>query len=115
MFINEERPPFDDVLEDIENILTISNSFNIRDVKTTQCSVQFKAMDFDFDILPAANFTKGLRLDTINIQQQRVLAEIKRDPKKGYMYSSSLAEAATRFMTKQNGFANEMVRIAKFW
>lgn len=82
-------------------------------------SVQFKALDFDFDILPAANFTVGLQADgdeLIDIQQKQVLARIKQDPEKyGYLYSSSLADAAIRFMERQIGFVNETVRIAKFW
>ncbi|XP_055298386.1 2'-5'-oligoadenylate synthase 1A-like [Sitodiplosis mosellana] len=119
LFINDERPMFGDVLEDFDNILTMTDSFNIRDVHVTKYSIQFKALGFEFDVLPAANFTKGLQLqgDTlIDIQQQRVLEHIAQDPKKyGYMYSSSLAEAAVRFMKQQDGFVNEMVRIAKFW
>lgn len=88
-------------------------------MRRTKYSVQFKNLDFEFDILPAANFTNGLQADgdeLIDIQQQRVLEQIKKDPNKyGYMYSSSLASAVTRFMKRQHGFVNEMVRIAKFW
>ncbi|XP_031640198.1 2'-5'-oligoadenylate synthase-like protein 2 [Contarinia nasturtii] len=120
LFINgDELPPFKHVLDDFDNILTMTNSYQIRDVRTTKYSIQFKAKNFDFDILPAVNFTEGLRGDgdrLIDIQQQKVLELIRRDPKKnGYMYSSSLADAATRWMKRQDGFVNEMVRIAKFW
>ncbi|XP_055298389.1 2'-5'-oligoadenylate synthase 2-like [Sitodiplosis mosellana] len=119
LFINDERPKFEDVLDDFEDILTMTDSFNDKDMKKTPYSIQFKAFGLKFDVLPAANFTKGLQLQgdsLINTQQQRVLAHIKQDPKKyGYMYSSSLAEAAVRFMKRQDGFVNEMVRIAKFW
>ncbi|XP_055298394.1 uncharacterized protein LOC129566463 [Sitodiplosis mosellana] len=119
LFINDERPMFGDVLDDFENILTMTDSFNIRDVHKTKHSIQFKALGFEFDILPAANFTNGLQLQgdaLINTQQQRVLAYIKKDPKKyGYMYSSSLTDAVIRFMKRQDGFVNEMVRIARFW
>lgn len=119
LFINDEQPTFNSVLDDFENILNITDSFKIRDVHTTKYSIQFKALDFDFDILPAANFTVGLQADgdkLIDIQQQRVLTRIEQDPEKyGYLYSSSLAEASIRFMKSQNGFVNEMVRISKFW
>lgn len=119
LFINDEQPPFKDVLEDFENILNMTDSFNIRDVHKTRYSVQFKALEFEFDILPAANFTKGLQADgdvLIDIQQERVLRIIEQDPKKnGYMYSSSLAFSVIRFMKQQNGFVNQMVRLAKFW
>lgn len=119
LFINNELPLFEDVLDEWKDILTMTDSYQIRDVHTTKYSLQFKAFDFEFDILPAVNFTVGMQLDgdtLINIQQQRVLAHIKKDPKKySYPYSSSLADASNRFMERQNGFVNEMVRIAKFW
>lgn len=119
IFFNGERPPFKGILDDFENIFTLTDSFKIRDVHKTKYSIQFKAMDFEFDILPAANFTVGLQLDgdtMIDIQRQLVLQQIEKDPKKnGYMYSSSLADAAVRFMKGQSGFVHEFVRIAKFW
>lgn len=94
-------------------------SYNIRDVRCTKFSIQFKALEFDFDILPAANFTVDIQADgdeLIDIQQKRVLAHIKQDPKKyGYLFSGSLADAAVHFMKQQDGFAHEMVRLAKFW
>lgn len=119
LFVNDELPQFKDVLEDWENILNMTDSYNLRDVRLTKYSIQFKALNFEFDILPAVNFTVGIQADRdtlINIQQQRVLAQIKKDPKKyGYSYSSSLADASVRFMERQSGFVHEMVRIAKFW
>lgn len=116
LFINEKLPPFKDVLEDFENILIMTDSYDIRDVRKTKYSLQFKSLGFDFDILPAVNFTVGLQVDgdkLIDIQQQRVLKYIKQDPERyGYSFSSSLADAAVRFMERQNGFVNEMVRIS---
>lgn len=119
LFINEELPPFKDVLEDFENILTMTDSYDIREVHKTEYSLQFKSLGFEFDVLPAVNFTVGLQVggdELIDIQQQCVLEHIERDPERyGYSYSSSLADAAVRFMERQNGFVNEMARIAKFW
>ncbi len=119
LFINGQLPPFERVLDDFENIIATTDSYKIRSVRTTKYSIQFKAMDYEFDVLPAANLTEGLQGDgdeLIDIQRHRVLTHIKKDPKKNcYMFSSSLAEAAIRFMKQQPGFANEMVRIAKFW
>lgn len=118
LFVNGERPSFKGVLTDIENILTLTDSFNIRDVRKTRYSVQFKALEFEFDVLPAVNFTEGLQLggdELIDEQQKRVMRIIKENPKAGYMYSSSLAFSSVRFMKRQDGFANEMVRIAKYW
>lgn len=119
LFINDELPPFEDVLDDWEDILTMTDSYQIQDVRKKTFSINFKAFDFEFDILPAANFIVGIQADRdtlIDMQQQRVLAHIAKDPKKyGYSYSSSLADASIRFMERQNGFVNEMARIAKFW
>lgn len=120
LFINGEMPPFDDVL-DFENILNLTDSYDIRDVRKTKYSIQFKSFDFDFDfdILPAVNFTRGLQSNSdtlIYIQQRRVLQRIKKDPERnGYSYSSSLANATIRFMVRKNSFVKQMVRIAKFW
>lgn len=118
LFINKKRPPFEDVLEDFEEILNLTDSFNIRDVRKTRFSIQFKALEFDFDFLPAVNFTEGLQLrgdELIDKQQEAVLRIIKQNPKDGYKYSSSLARSSVRFMKRQDGFVNEMVRITKFW
>lgn len=119
LFVNGERPPFARVLEDFENSLTMSASYNIRDIRTTKYSIQFKALEFEFDLLPAVNFTNGLPVggdELIDIQQQEVLGRIEQDPRKyGYMYSSSLADATVRFMKQQSGFVHEMARIAKIW
>ncbi|KAJ6649639.1 2'-5'-oligoadenylate synthase 1 [Pseudolycoriella hygida] len=119
VFINEAEPPFQDVLEDFEAILHMTDSYQIREVRTTKYSIQLKAEEFEFDILPAANFTVGIDAagdELFTIQQERTLNHIKRNPEKfGYLYSGSLADASVRFMKKQNGFVNEMVRIAKLW
>lgn len=120
LYINGKHPPFADVLDDFENILTMTGSFKIRDIRTTKYSIQFKALEFEFDILPAANFIENVQgYDSdqlIDIQQREVLRIIAKDPEKYcYMYSASLATAAIRFMRQQDGFVNDIVRIAKFW
>lgn len=125
LFINDERPLFEGVLDDFKKVLIEAKPFGIKKTdlviyksKTRKFSLHLKAMGFEFDILPATNFTKGYQLDgdeLIDKQQQQVLAEIGNNPQKAYEYSSSLAEAAIRFMRKQSSFVHEMVRITKFW
>ncbi|KAG4079675.1 hypothetical protein HA402_009061 [Bradysia odoriphaga] len=120
LFINEMRPPFKEVLNDFYEILTLTDSFNIRNVRTTQYTIQFTANGFDFDIQPAANFFAHCHNETgehlSNEQQRRTLDIIKADPAKyGYPYSGSLAKATVQFMKEQNAFTHEMVRVAKFW
>lgn len=116
IFINNELPLFKDVLNEWEDILTLNE---ISNVHKTKFSIQFNVCGLEFDMLPAVNFITGIQADgdtLIDIQQQRVLAHIAKDPKKyGYSFSSSLADASIRFMGRQSGFVHEMVRIAKFW
>lgn len=115
LFINNELPLFEDVLVEWKNILTDNtHSYQIKDIRTTKYSIQFNAWGFEFDILPAVNFSVGNL--SIELQQERVLAHIAKNPEKyRYSYSSSLADASIRFMEQQSGFVHEIVRIAKFW
>lgn len=120
LFINDKQPPFDDVLDDFENILTMTDSYQIKDVVTTKCSIQFKSSNFDIDILPAANFISncsGEDMEHFNdLQHRTTLDYIKTDPESlSYVYSGSLAKTTVKFMKRQDGFAHEMVRIVKYW
>lgn len=121
LFINEQLPPFKDVLEDFKNILSVTDLFQLSDLSITQCSIQFRLNNFDFDILPAANFVSNYCQEVNSnvlddVQQKETLDHIKRDPAKfGYLYSGSLARSTIKFMKRQDGFINEMVRISKFW
>lgn len=85
LFINDQQPPFKDILEDFENILSMTDSFLIRDVSLTRYSIRLKADNFDFDILPAANFFPNCHdedSDHLNdLQQRETLSYIKKDPK----------------------------------
>lgn len=114
------NPPFKEVLEEFNDILTMSDSYKIRDVRLTKYSVQFKANDLEFDLLPAANFFVNCHNDNSDHlsdeQHRKTLDYIKPNPEKfGYLYSGSLAKATVNFMKRQDGFAHEMVRISKFW
>lgn len=119
LFINDMSPPFKEVLDDIHDILSLADSYKISDVRLTKYSIQFKANDLDFDLLPAANFAVncyGNGDQLIDEQHRKTLDFIKRDPKKfGYLFSGSLAKATVQFMKQQDGFVNEMVRLSKFW
>lgn len=114
LFINEEQPLFKDVLDEFEDILDMTDSYNIHNIHKSKHSVQFKAGEFVFDLLPAANFQPENPND--EVQQKIVLDRIKRGPPEAvYMYSSSLAPITVKFMERQDGFVNEMVRLAKYW
>lgn len=118
LFINDEQPPFKEVLDNFEDTFLIENSLDIKNIRKTPYSIQFTIGQIDFDILPAPNFVTrdSGRADADELQQQRTLDRIKCDPAKyGYMYSGGLAQASINFMKRQDDFAHDMVRLAKFW
>lgn len=120
LFVNGELPPFKNVLEDFKDILSSTDTFQLSNISITECSIQFKANNFDFDILPAANFVSHIQNVDSNVlndlQQRATLDYIKQDPAKfGYSFSGSLAKSTVNFMKVQDGFVNEMIRLVKFW
>lgn len=121
LLINDEEPPFDDVLEKFEMLIRESEYFSkMRNFKKSDISIQFTIDQFDFDVLPAPNFlTRDSDRDDARKRQQqqrRTLDRIKRDPVRyGCMYSGGLAEASIDFMRRQDDFTLDMVRLAKFW
>lgn len=118
LMINEEEPPFKEVLDDFEEIFMIENALDIKNIRKTRFSIQFTIDQFDFDILPAPNFVThdGGRADADEMQQRRTLDRIRRDPERyGYMYSGGLAQVSINFMRRQVDFTHDMVRLAKFW
>lgn len=117
LFLNDELPRFDAVLDDWENIFIVSEGLGIHQIRTTKFSIQFKSKNFDFDFLPATNFTKGYSGDHVMEMQQKITLEhIQKNPEKySYLFSSALAQSVVDFIRKQEGFVNEMIRIAKFW
>lgn len=122
IFVNDKQPPFDDVLIEFEGILRNATRNELKsavtDIRRNQCSLQFKVDHYDFDLLPATNFVHEANTgpdQQIRVQQQRTLDAIKRATQNRSMYSSSLAFSTVNFMKKQNSFAHDMVRLAKFW
>ena len=54
-FVNGETPPFDDVLDDFQNVILANFDVKEENMKVTSRSVGFKLDDIDFDLLPATN------------------------------------------------------------
>jgi hypothetical protein len=124
VFVNEEQPPFAEVLDEFEDILLMSDGLKIvpNTIKTTRYSLQFVLEGgYEVDLLPAANLVKlgsGPRASTEDIgelQRGKVLQKIMGNPKEGKFYSSSLAETQINFMKDQDAFCHALVRLAKFW
>lgn len=118
LFINDQQPPFNNVLDDYENVLNQSDLCELKHVRKTKYSIQFNLKDFKFDFLPATNFAVHNNSDytDLEMQQWNVLRRIKKNPQKnGDLYSSSLARNTIAFFKRQSGFAHAMVRLAKFW
>ena len=54
-FVNGETPPFDDVLDDFQNVILANFDVKEENMKVTARSVGFVLDDIDFDLLPATN------------------------------------------------------------
>jgi hypothetical protein len=124
VFVNQEQPPFAEVLDEFENILLKSDGLKIvpNTIKTTRYSLQFGLEGgYEVDLLPAANLVKlDAELRTRNedvgeLQRGKVIQKIMENPNEGKFYSSSLAETQINFMKDQDAFCHALVRLAKFW
>lgn len=125
LFLNNEQPPFSKVLDEWEDIFLLTEGLDVRDIRKTDYSIQFNFQSYEFDLLPAPNFAHSSGLSSeerIKLQRNKTLEKIAekiahgRDQMKyNYLYSSALAESVLQFIRKQEGFVNEMIRIAKFW
>uniref|UniRef100_T1JEY7 2'-5'-oligoadenylate synthetase 1 domain-containing protein n=1 Tax=Strigamia maritima TaxID=126957 RepID=T1JEY7_STRMM len=81
--------------------------------KTKGAALQATVDGFEFDIVPAVNFSQNPA-----VQRRRVLEEIgklRHPSKDGYRWSSSLIYDQVEFIKKQSSFAHHVIRLAKFW
>lgn len=115
IYVNNEDPPFKDILDEWEDILTLQSSIPIENPHLTQCSIQFSIKGFDYDLLPAPNYATA----TQDIQQQvgTIWSKIRnnRTTDISYLYSSGLSELAVQFLKNQSAFIHDLCRLAKFW
>lgn len=115
IFIKDVCPPFEHVIREFETILKGIDW--ITHVESTKYSLQFKAKNYEFDLLPASDLVPNQNIgahNRVQLQQRRVLKEMKKKSTRN-AYSSSLAFSTVDFMKRQSSFAKEIVRIAKFW
>ena len=57
-FVNNERPPFTDVLEDFQDVVLLNFDVDEEDIIKTKRSLGFTLEGVDFDLLPATNMAK---------------------------------------------------------
>lgn len=123
LFINDELPLFEDVIDDFEDILLLNESLQIKEgtIKATKSSLAFTLPGgFTVDLLPAANLVpyhnnnmNVTNADLAEAQRVQVLNRIRLNPKNAQIYSSSLAEAQSEFMKTFDGFTHQLARFCK--
>jgi hypothetical protein len=114
IYVNNIDLPFDDVLENFEDILEMNESFNfISETEKRKNAIKAIINGVKFDICAAINFDQNP-----NKQRQKVLEIIRRSPqpsKNSYKYSTSLTETQVEFVKMQSPFAHKLIRLAKYW
>ena len=58
-FVNDVSSPFDDVLDDFQDVILRNFYVKENDVKVTLRSLQFTLEGVDFDLLPATNLAQS--------------------------------------------------------
>ncbi|XP_067121216.1 2'-5'-oligoadenylate synthase 1A-like [Centruroides vittatus] len=110
LFINDELPPFNSIIDDFEGILLWKN-YNI--ISKYRNTIQVRINNIKFDVAPAINFSQDP-----DEQRELVMEEISSLPNPstdGYRYSSSLCETQANFINNQSQFVHNFIRLAKFW
>jgi hypothetical protein len=119
IYVNDEDPPFENLLDEWDTILTLDANKITGERKITKHSIQFTMDGFDFDILPAPNYA-GSNQDTK--QQASIIwkkisneQDVREGRNLSSLYSSGLSELALEFMRMQSGFIHDLCRLAKYW
>lgn len=119
VYVNDIDPPFDQLLDEWDTILTLKLKDMVSDTKLTKHSIQFGIDGFDFDLLPSSNYT-GVNHDVMK-QVKTIwkkiedVPDVEKQRRLSSLYSSGLSELALEFMKKQSGFIHDLCRLAKFW
>ncbi|CAB9530929.1 2'-5'-oligoadenylate [Seminavis robusta] len=119
LFLNNEQPPFTNSLRVLTRQLPpMLPGLDME--MTTPYSVQFCLDGFNFDLLPAPNFTKANHSDKEQMQYKESMKKIaaldeKRFAKDVRYWGPALAESTVKYMKSQPPFVNAAVRLAKLW
>ena len=115
VYVNNEDPPFKDVLDEWKDILILHLGMHIESPRVTQCSIHFTIKDFVYDLLPAPNYATAKQ--DVEQQANTIWNKLRssRTTNMAHMYSSGLAELAVQFMKNQSAFIHDLCRLAKLW
>lgn len=118
IYVNKIDPPFKDLLEEWKNILESHFNNDIGKIQMTRHSLQFEIGEFEFDLLPAPNYTRPNH-DTMQ-QAKTIWRKISLEQDNQLqntcsLYSSGLSELALAFIKKQSCFIHNLCRLAKYW
>ena len=58
-FVNDEVPPFEDVLDDFQDVILKNFDVKEEDMNVRSRSLQFTLEGVDFDLLPATNLAQS--------------------------------------------------------
>ncbi|XP_067138959.1 2'-5'-oligoadenylate synthase-like protein 2 [Centruroides vittatus] len=112
VFINEELPPFKNVIDDFEEILSLEENWNQKvEIYRSLNSIRVTLNHMKLDVIPATNFINDASLQRIHIYK---LIKTKRS-QDGYKFSSSLSESRAEFIKRQSKLAHSLIRLVKFW
>jgi hypothetical protein len=120
VYINDESPPFTDVISDFQDIILMNFNLEEDDFKVCPRCLQFTIDGIDFDLLPTTNMVplKNMSGDTVTTQHRLMLEKIKGSPdlrRAATDNSAGLTEAAVEFVKRQTAFVHKVARLAKFW
>lgn len=119
VYVNDVDPPFENLLNDWHDIFLLHLPEVKGETKLTNYSIQFKIDEFEFDILPAPNYT-GVDHDVMsqaNIIWKKISQEStgKKRARISRLYSAGLSELALQFIQTKSAFVHHLCRLAKFW
>lgn len=117
LFINDEQPPFENVLTAFEVVLR--KYYNIRHIHHTSHALIFDIGRFHFNLLIATNFVNsryGCSGNEVRYNQQMATLNVMHaNSNEMHLYTPGLAFSGVKFMARQHGFAHGIARIAKHW
>ena len=129
VLINNEKPPFTEVVSEVEDILLQISELHERDIKKTRFSLHFSwkcgDQEVDIDLVMGANLVTDPHVSDVCAEQyQRTLEEIKKfrnrdgelSPFEGSnYYSASFVEMTIQIVKAQSASVHNLIRLVKMW
>ena len=118
VYVNNCRFPFDNIIDDIENILLKNFEIEEKDIKKTRHGVKVSIEDVDFDILIAENCLGPIQRPVATNQARGLLEKVKQSSNPGRMAqdnSAGFSESAVEFVRQKSSFCHKLARLCKYW